>query len=239
MATARAATARSCSPRRCRRTASPRRSASRPGCIAVDHRADLADLPASTRPAATACCAFAERHALGHLVGKDRGARSEGASTSCLPAVSVPMQASAFPAVTSVHQLIASTLEVMVTDHIGLRTQFLKGDGLERQARARPRSARRDSISGWCGSSPITVSKRRCAATARIWKALWCPAPIMPSTFASVARQVPNRHAGRRRRAQRGQQVAAHNARGRPVSASKRNTVDWWLVSPRAALPGQ
>ena len=52
----------------------------------------------------------------------------------------------------------------------------------------RPRSAavsaRRESISGW-KFQPITFSKFRWRAAARIWKADWCPAPTMPRTFAS------------------------------------------------------
>jgi hypothetical protein len=63
---------------------------------AVDHLADGRDVASAIRPG-DGVLRLADGDRLRHLVGEDRAAASSAGSTSCLPLVSVPMQAICVP----------------------------------------------------------------------------------------------------------------------------------------------
>jgi hypothetical protein len=78
------------------------------------------------------------------------------------------------------------------------------------------------------------------SAAARSWNFAWWPAPIMPSTFASLRARcrIDTDDAAAVRSAVR--RLPPTIAFTRPVSGSNRNTVDWWLMIPRRSrLCGQ
>jgi len=94
------------------------------------------------------------------------------------------------------------------------------------------------SISGW-GFQASTPSKGWISAAARSWNCDWCPAPTMPSTRESLRARCAMETADAAAVRSAVRWLPPTSAFSCPVSGSNRNTVDWWLVMPRARLPGQ
>ena len=184
------------------------------GVGAVDDGADLGDRRSrAIRPPATACWASPIEIDWATSSVKTVAAATSAASTSCLPLVSVPMQARWVPGLTWARHQDRGEARGDGDDDVGLGAEAVEVDRLEGQAELRRRCRRGGTASRGGGSSRSTLSKSRWRAAARIWKADWWPAPTMPSTLASLRRQVLDRDGGGGGGAGGGQVVAADHGR--------------------------
>ena len=171
---------------------------------------------------------------------KTVAAASSAASTSCLPLVSVPMQARWVPGLTWAAFRIGAKDEVMVmmtSASAPRRSRSTASNGRPSSAAV---SARRESISGW-RFQPITFSKPRWRSGGAHLEGGLVAGADHAEDLRVRAGEVLDRDGGGGGGAGGGQVVAADAARSAlPVSGSKRKTVDWWLPPrPRSRLCGQ